>query len=448
MTGIAALAIGAAFTSCSKEVEQLSQEELQQYEIQKIKSNYEQAFTKVFGVANNRDNWGFSDTNSTRGSAPNSNQWFDGTTPQFKHLVQPADVTAREEQVVSDWFKANQHPTCDPIQLTEFFVQQVYFGTKEYHSTDNNGYATSVIGGQHMDYLYAWDPAKNEKDHIFNFNTSNPPRTGVGLQNMQLMQNSSTECFGFHESYNTQSDRYYLTKNVNWVIKAIKVDGVWGYYVGFDYESHGDRGDYDPDGFFDDRIVKIVPGNGEYPWLPSTADLRVMAEDLSAGEDGDDFDFNDVVFDVYFSPNVGEAYVMVQAAGGTLPLRVNGTEVHGLFGKTAGTNGLYPMINTHAEDKGLPGESGLAAQKIQLTGITVNSKSEANQKIKVEVQKTITTADGVTSQQWIELENTGAAACKIGVDPNNNWANERENVNSVCTMNQWVSGGVLEPTHP
>jgi hypothetical protein len=139
---------------------------------------------------------------------------------------------------------------------------------------------------------------------------------------------------------------------------------------------------------------------------------------------------------------------MVLAAGGTLPLTVNGTEVHGLFGKNAGTNGLYPMINTHAEDKGLPGVSGLQAQKIQLTGITVNSKSDVNQKIIIKVQKSVT-VNGETTQEWIELENTGRAACKIGVSPTIDWADERENVNSVCTFNQWVTGeGTLEPTHP
>ena len=198
------------------------------------------------------------------------------------------------------------------------------------------------------------------------------------------------------------------------------------------------------DHYYSDWIVTLTEAK-KYtttPPPPSGADLRVMAEDLSANDEGKDFDFNDVVFDVYFSETLGEAYVMVQAAGGTLPLKVHGTEVHGLFDKSTDT-----MINTHAENQGLKGASGLAPQKIQLTGITVNSKSDVNKLVKIMVQKDVVKADGQTVKEWVELVNSGAAACKIGVDPNTRIANEREDVNSVVHFNQWVTeGGQLEPT--
>ena len=372
---------------------------------------YADAFKELIGgeVAPNHD-WGFTKTSivsepaGTRVAAVNSNQWFDGVTEQFKHLVKPADVTAREEQVVSDWFKNNQHPTCDPIYLSEFFVQQVHFGTKSYNGTDNNGHAQSVVGGSHMDYLYAWDPSKNALDHINNFNTSAPSREGSGLNNMQLMQNSSTETFGFHESFNSDNQRYYYEKNVNWVIKAIPVDGVWGYYVGFDYESHGNQGEYNPDGFFDDRIVKIVPGNGVYNYTPGSSSSsstttrtdsielrrivtqgRVFCEDLGTSAERmtkSDIDFNDAVFDakiwrlskktVNYTNNVesgrsGElegaysgglengkykyiAEIRLLAAGGTVPLKIggnNGFEIHAKFGEGNNkTIGHTTIINT------------------------------------------------------------------------------------------------------
>ena len=372
---------------------------------------YADAFKELIGgeVAPNHD-WGFTKTSivsepaGTRVAATNSNQWFDGVTEQFKHLVKPADVTAREEQVVSDWFKNNQHPTCDPIYLSEFFVQQVYFGTKKYNGTDNNGHAQSVVGGSHMDYLYAWDPSKSALDHINNFNTSAPSREGSGLNNMQLMQNSSTETFGFHETFNSDNQRYYSVKDVNWVIKAIPVDGVWGYYVGFDYESHGNQGEYNPDGFFDDRIVKIVPGNGVYNYTPGSssssststrtdsvelrrivAQGRVFCEDLGTSAERmtkSDIDFNDAVFDakiwrlskktVNYTNNVesgrsGElenaypgglengkykyiAEIRLLAAGGTVPLKIggnNGFEIHEKFGKGNNkTIGHTTIINT------------------------------------------------------------------------------------------------------
>ena len=221
---------------------------------------------------------------------------------------------------------------------------------------------------------------------------------------MQLMQNSSTETFGFHESFNSNNQRYYSVKNYNWVIKAIPVDGVWGYYVGFDYESHGNQGEYNPDGFFDDRIVKIVPGNGVYNYTPGSssssststrtdsielrrivAQGRVFCEDLGTSAERmtkSDIDFNDAVFDakiwrlskktVNYTNNVesgrsGElenaypgglengkykyiAEIRLLAAGGTVPLKIggnNGFEIHAKFGEGNNkTIGHTTIINT------------------------------------------------------------------------------------------------------
>ena len=228
-----------AFASCSHDSEVYTLDPQT-----KAINDYNAAFVKAFGPVGSDVDWGFGSTKAnTRYAAVNSNQWFDGVTEQFKHLVKPADVTEREEKIVSEWFKTNKNPTCDDILLTEFFVQQVYFGTKEYTAKDNNNAEHKVIGGQHMDYLYAG--TVDNKAHINNFNTSAPQRTATGLSNMQLMQESSTANFGYHESFNSENQRYYLKKNRNWVIKAIPVDGVIGYYVGFDYESHGNQGDFE-----------------------------------------------------------------------------------------------------------------------------------------------------------------------------------------------------------
>ena len=193
------------------------------------------------------------------------------------------------------------------------------------------------------------------------------------------------------------------------------------------------------DGYFTDWIVTLT----EAQRIGRKADLRVMAEDLSA-DDASDFDFNDVVFDVFFSPNQGEAYIEVLAAGGTLPLTINGTEVHNLFE----VDQDY-MVNTHAEAKNLKGGSGLGKKKIVLTDITVNSKTDANQKIHIKVTKPIKNAAGELVPTEIELVNSNAAACKIGVDPSYNWADERTCINDIYQFNKWVTeGGQLEPTNP
>lgn len=405
--GLLTLVVGAFVASCADD-------KVDYVPISQQKATaYADAFKELIGgeVAPNHD-WGFTKTSlvdepaTTRYAATNSNQWFDGVTEQFKHLVKPADVTDREEQVVSDWFKANKNPKSDPISLSEFFVQQVYFGTKPYTETGNNNTEYTVVGGSHMDYLYAWDPTNNQLDHINNFNTSDPKRNDPldqnGLHNMQLMQNSSTATFGFHESFNSDNQRYYSVKDVNWVIKALYVDGVLGYYVGFDYESHGDKGDFNPDGYFDDRIVKIVPGNGVYTYTPGSssststttrtdrverrrlvAQGRIFCEDLGTNDiTTSDIDFNDAVFDAkiwrlgqydvtYVNGNYSSetdyitgtypngledgkfkyiAEIRLLAAGGTVPLKIggnNGFEIHSKFGEGNGrTIGHTTIINT------------------------------------------------------------------------------------------------------
>ena len=72
---------------------------------------------------------------------------------------------------------------------------------------------------------------------------------------------------------------------------------------------------------------------------PVTEEIRVIAEDLSVKERSD-FDFNDVVFDVYWTHTPGSSdnqtvKIIVRAAGGELPIFIgnidNALEIHNLF---------------------------------------------------------------------------------------------------------------------
>ncbi len=441
MTGIAALAIGAAFVSCSKEVEQLSQEELDQIEVQKIKVNYEQAFIRTFGQPASNQDWGFGTgtrTAFTRTADPGDGGAYfgpeQGATYKAMGIVAPDMVSADEEKFVSDWFKTNKNPQSDEIDLSTFFVQQVYFGVKEYTGKDGNGAEHKVIGGQHMDWLCAGSDEMGD-DHINNFNTSAPERYYVegGWTNareyqskIMLMVNSSTKRFGCKESQGTDNTVYH-----NFVLKKLTFNGKVGYYVGFDYENHGQNGDFPKDGYYDDRIIKIVPGNGKYG---DDADLRIIAEDLSAGEVDDDFDFNDVVIDVYYG-NAGQAKAKILAAGGTLQLRVDGKEVHDEFsrannnidcaGKMINTNG------TNSADANVRSKSldGLTAPEITLSN-EVKTPIQARDNIKIEVFK---------NNQWIELEAViGKVASKVRVGTDYTWKDERQYVGD--SFKAFVSG--------
>ena len=137
---------------------------------------------------------------------------------------------------------------------------------------------------------------------------------------------------------------------------------------------------------------------------------RVIAEDLSASESGD-FDFNDVVFDVVKAEN-NKTTLKLICAGGVLPLRVMGVEVHGLFGETTpNAKGEYKMYNTGA---------GPNVEEVTFDIDGTFTTPEQIKNIKIEVLK---------GSEWMELKATkGEAACKILVDDLFKPVRERKNI--------------------
>ena len=144
--------------------------------------------------------------------------------------------------------------------------------------------------------------------------------------------------------------------------------------------------------------------------------LHVMAEDLSATEKSD-FDFNDVVLDVFYV-NENTVKITLLAAGGTLPLRIaenDEWEVHKLFGVP-----VTCMVNTgtkyHVAKSPYTQETKPYVE-LTLTGKTWSKDQndfagEVNTQIKLEVQK-----DGT----WYELTaKKGDPACKVATPVNIN----------------------------
>ena len=156
--------------------------------------------------------------------------------------------------------------------------------------------------------------------------------------------------------------------------------------------------------------VGTPTGGGEPEFLG-----RVFAEDLTVSE-ATDFDFTDVVFDVYYDSEKG-TYVELLAAGGTLPLYINGdsnhgAEVHAAFGVPTTT-----MVNT-----------GLATAPVKTIIISSTSKVQPGD-IDIYVTK-----DGVD----VKLEApTGKAASKF-CDKKLQWARERQDVDEVMNFTEYV----------
>ena len=140
-------------------------------------------------------------------------------------------------------------------------------------------------------------------------------------------------------------------------------------------------------------MVRICPGI-------YTDAQRVIAEDL--GTIGD-FDFNDVVFDAHFEWD--HTVITIQAAGGTLPLKVAGVEVHEALqvGKT-------DMVNTTVGQKRVP---------VAIVSVEGNFDYNINN-IPVTVEN-----NGAVDVLKAEA---GKAPQKICVPTSYKWATERTNI--------------------
>ena len=160
----------------------------------------------------------------------------------------------------------------------------------------------------------------------------------------------------------------------------------------------------------------ITPEKPVPPTPPTPTTWRVIAEDLSASENTD-FDFNDIVLDVTLTKDGADC--VLQAAGGQLPIRINGEnggkllEVHEMFGVDQKT-----MVNTNADKKGLP------SAKKDPVKFSINGSFKSIDDVMIQVYKD----DG----KWHPLyADTGKPACKILVDPTFKWPDEQESLKAI-----------------
>lgn len=192
--------------------------------------------------------------------------------------------------------------------------------------------------------------------------TSEGPSQNTNGQTVYKNGEGFTTSFSFHNSNDNHDYQ-------NYVLVHLKFYGPRsgkfydGWYLGFDYELHkytdvGEqykKTDVERDYVYSNWIVKLAPGNPEFykdhKWN------RIMCEDLGST---DDYDFNDLVYDVYFTGTNDQytAHIKVLASGGTLPIYVGtytenpAREAHQLLqgGNAKKLNGgkLYQPVNVSA----------------------------------------------------------------------------------------------------
>lgn len=251
MTGVAALAICAAFTSCSKGGELYDQGAIDQGKAVSIVESYNQAFLKYIGANSAADipanqTWGFGGyaTAKTRTINVNGNLWKDCPAVGTK---EDADVTA---------YVLNHHDnTTAPTGLTNYFVTQIHKGTETYNNQDG-GYVG--VGSDKMNNLHIAMSAgltinngvlsaegPTAWDHINNFNAGTCNDWGAGDADGEgntLVLNGGTFDFAYHGADDSKyHNRWCAIDGRN----VPRTDGVADnyagyYYICFDFEQDVD----------------------------------------------------------------------------------------------------------------------------------------------------------------------------------------------------------------
>lgn len=335
--GALALCGGAFLFSCSEKESEYVPVSKQKTE------TFEKVFKEVYGEPAPDHNWGFSTlttladesttevvyrdsvvtesffSNSrvrTRGHDANANLWG----RYYTNVPDP--LTDNQKKRVRLYFQYNQYPNNEPVSYSKFFVQDVYKGGGNPLWKDEDGYrgyskeaylfgGQLEIGSNHMDKL----TAGYSNDHINNYNNAqcstnynvwdgrtyqagypldevSAAAQGIGdweaenynhvvyhQDEIMLMVNSSTACFGWHE---TQGD---IQHNDQYVIISGSTIDSWATtfasqhpgmdlgasvtgrgFVGFDYEAKVDASDIfqDPNGW--DEGAWDEPAWDEQAW--------------------------------------------------------------------------------------------------------------------------------------------------------------------------------------
>lgn len=188
----------------------------------------------------------------TRGCDVSGNMWGD---------IMPKYPTEEEKAGILDYVRKNPGASVEWPGYTCYFVQHVISAHNKYGYTDKNGAQHNDIdGSEHLNLLQIKDNNGNYT-HVNNFNSGKCDNAAT--HNAVLMTDMTQGFQGAraHDSYgNTDVDNwrlYYWNGN---------------YYLGIDYKMVKGDGKIDPDGIYDDWIVKIIPGKSETPVVPSKPD--------------------------------------------------------------------------------------------------------------------------------------------------------------------------------
>lgn len=185
----------------------------------------------------------------TRGCDVNGNQWG---------AEMPEYPTEEEKAGILDYVRNNPGASVEWPGYTCFYVQHVISAHNKYSYKDwNNALHDNIDGSTHLNELQIKENNGNYT-HVNNFNE--------GKCDNAVTHNSALMTEGFQGARTHES---YGGANVdNW--RLFYWNG--NYYLGIDYMMVNGSGKIDANGIYDDWIMKIIPGKGETPVVPSNPD--------------------------------------------------------------------------------------------------------------------------------------------------------------------------------
>lgn len=329
------------------------------------------------------------------------------------------DVTEAEQNGTAPaWYNTTSGKYLTNLPLKYFLngVETQY----DYNGNKKDANATGSPVTYELDWLAVQKAANEAYEHINNFNSSNTAKisennptgsnsdyssavnagiNGTSYRMMEYVYDTGTHDFEVHSSNTDEMNNHWVLKHLTFTGRDGK--NYDGWYLAFDIaytkaeetvttnpddewsviktgardEDNNEittKGTWqkvayrDFDGYYSNYIVKIIPGNGGGTPIPNDKHWRIMCEDLGNTYD---FDFNDLVYDVYYTgtaPNY-TAHITLQAAGGTLPIYIgqkdDAHEVHRLFGFEPQANGSYLPVNVGTGKTADP-------KDITITGLT------------------------------------------------------------------------------
>ena len=488
-TGMAALVLCGLFAGCSHDMDDYGGEKSVQ---KKHQMTYEQAFIARFGTPSPNLDWGFGSNTAATTRSLNSNSMAYSS----KAVTRAATSTAESNWTLTEGYTATFNRSYYEKIEAKMPELQPTTGSDNFEFVSTGSFEFSLIftkttSNNEIGYYY-YDPEKeslSERHEVTFLNSLNDQYNNGDYFKVVKLNNGVEEDYvpTFDES---GFDMWNMSNIKEVKAKVFTINVPAGYHVGFWMKNHTsdwpvfysnqamnpsnyrysavvDLGDdtflvgledwYREKGGDDDCndvIFSVKKGVNPPPIIIPTEEyqeIRVMAEDLTVGQDTD-FDFNDIVYDVRrYLKDVGDYHeeqvvVIVRAAGGTLPLYIldDDHEVHALFGAD-----IDEMVNTNAQHRGMKGKDAepyvFTLENPSQYGSTIG---EIAKNIPVWVIK-----DGVKCVLTVPNASEGIAS-KIGVGTDYDWCDERQDIDNkyslqepgrkISLFSEWITGAFSE----